>query len=143
MSPGGPVGPSGAGVTVGPLAVPGAGQSMLPVFGDLFPGSGQAPAVKSASRSAGRVQQVAAPPRAASPSGSATVAESDSVSRSLAGLQTSVTESAFPASIISTPKVFPVNRWDPLAAAVLVVLAGLSREGLKAWRRRANQVWPV
>ena len=60
-----------------------------------------------------------------------------------ARLQTSVTESAFPARIISTPKVFPVNRWDPLAAALLVMAAGLAREGLKAWRRRAANIWPI
>jgi hypothetical protein len=67
--------------------------------------------------------------------------QSEAVSRSLAGLQGS-NESAFPATIISTPKVFPVNRWDPLAASVLVVLAGLAREALKSWRRRATQIWP-
>ena len=75
-------------------------------------------------------------------SGSEGVTQSEAVSRSLPGLQTSATESAFPATVISTPKVFPVNRWDPLAASVLVVLAGLAREGIKAWRRRAVQVWP-
>jgi hypothetical protein len=143
MSPGGPIGPTGAGAPVAPLAVSGSGQSVLPIFGDLFPGSGKAAVKTVAPRSTSRVQEIAAPPLVAPRSGSATVAESNSVSRSLAGLQTSVTESAFPATIISSPNVFPVNRWDPLAAAVLVVLAGLSREGLKAWRRRASQIWPI
>jgi hypothetical protein len=71
------------------------------------------------------------------------VTESSPVSRSLAGLRTSADESAFPAKVIATPKVFPVNRWDPLAAAALVVFAGLAREGLRSWRRRATQVWPM
>jgi hypothetical protein len=78
--------------------------------------------------------------RIASPPG---VTESGRVSRSLAGLRTSANESAFPAEIIATPKVFPVNRWDPLAAAALVVTAGLLRERLRNWRRRATQIWPM
>ena len=72
------------------------------------------------------------------------VIESVPVSRSLAGLQAmATTESAFPARVISTPKVFPVNRWDPLAASLLVVLIGLTRPVVNAWRRRANSVWPI
>jgi hypothetical protein len=69
--------------------------------------------------------------------------QSAPVSRKLGGIQSSVTESAFPADIISTPKVFPVNRRDPLAAAALVLLAGVSRELFKAWRRRATDYWPA
>jgi hypothetical protein len=71
------------------------------------------------------------------------VTESGRVSRSLAGLQTSVTESAFPATIISTPGVFPINHRDPLAAAALILLVGVSRELFKVWRRRANSYWPA
>jgi hypothetical protein len=72
------------------------------------------------------------------------VTESEAVSRRLAGMQTSaVTESAFPANIISTPGRFPVNHRDPLAAAALVVLAGVSRELFKVWRRRATDFWPA
>jgi hypothetical protein len=147
MSPGGPIEPTDADVPIGPMAVPGASPSVLPMFGDLFPDSGgKASAVKAPapSRLNGRVQQLAAPPRVAPRSAeSPAVTESTAVRRSLAGLQTSVTESAFPATIISTPKVFPVNHWDPLAAAALVLLAGLAREGFKTWRRRASQIWPV
>ena len=55
----------------------------------------------------------------------------------------SVTESAFPANIISTPKIFPINRRDPLAAAALVLLVGVSRELFKVWRRRATDYWPA
>ena len=69
------------------------------------------------------------------------VTESAAVSRNLAGLQTSASESAFPASVISTPRVFPINRRDPLAAAALILLAGVSRELFKAWRRRATEYW--
>ena len=143
MGPGGPVGPVAAGAPITPLAVPAAGPAMVSTFGDLFSGAGGKSPV--ASRYAGRVQEVAAPPLLApeSPELPPGMTESTAVSRSLPGLQTSVTESAFPATIISTPKVFPVNRWDPLAASLLVVLAGLAREGLKAWRRRASQVWPI
>jgi hypothetical protein len=65
------------------------------------------------------------------------------VSRSLAGLRASANESAFPAEVISTPSVFPVNRWDPLAAAALVVIVGLARDRLRNWRRRATQIWPM
>jgi hypothetical protein len=124
--------------------VPGAADSMLPVFGDLFPTSkASAPAARP-SRSTGRVQEVAAPrvvaPRVSQPVGQT---ESTAVSRRLGGLQTSVTESAFPATIISSPSVFPVNHRDPLAAAALVLLAGVSRELFKAWRRRASQYWPA
>ena len=71
------------------------------------------------------------------------LSESAAVSRRLGGLQTSVTESAFPADIISTPKIFPINRRDPLAAAALVLLVGVSRELFKAWRRRASDYWPA
>jgi hypothetical protein len=143
MSPGGPIGATGADVPVAPLAVSGEGQSVLPMFGDLFPGSGgRAPAANTpAPARSARIQDLAAAPLATTGSASA-MTQSEAVSRSLAGLQGSANESAFPATIISTPKVFPVNRWDPLAASVLVVLAGLAREGLKSWRRRATQIWP-
>jgi len=102
-------------------------------------------AKSSAGSRSERVQEVAAPPLVTGSawSDSPGVAESGSVSRSLAGLQTSVTESAFPATIISTPRVFPVNHRDPLAAAALVLLAGVSRELFKAWRRRATRYWPA
>jgi hypothetical protein len=125
------------------MAVPGASPSVLPMFGDLFPGSGgKAPASPAVSRSSGRVQQLAAPPLVAR-SSSPGPTESGRVSRSLAGLQTSVTESAFPATIISTPGVFPINHRDPLAAAALILLVGVSRELFKVWRRRANSYWPA
>jgi hypothetical protein len=143
----GPVEPESVDEPQGPMAVPGAADSMLPVFGDLFPGTAaraSAPASRPSSQS-GRVQQVAAPSLAAVPTASESIGmtESTSVSRSLAGLQTSVTESAFPATIISTPSVFPVNHRDPLAAAAVVLLLGVSRELFKAWRRRASQYWPA
>jgi hypothetical protein len=65
------------------------------------------------------------------------------VSRSLAGVRTSASETAFPASVISTPKVFPINHRDPLAAGALVLLVGVSRELFRAWRRRAGDYWPA
>jgi hypothetical protein len=147
MTPGAPIEPLGADLPGAPLAVPAAGPSVVPMFGNLFTGAGSqsAPAVQASASAARRVQPVAAPSLLAPESVAASPAmtESGAVSRSLPGLQTSVTESAFPARIISTPKVFPVNRWDPLAAALLVMAAGLAREGLKAWRRRASQIWPI
>ena len=146
MAPGGADGFAGSDDPVEPLAVPGSGQSVLPMFGGLFPGSdARAAKAPAASHSTGRVQELAAPPLVSygSIASSPGVTESAAVSRALAGLQSSVTESAFPATVISTPKVFPVNRWDPLAASLLVVLAGLGREGLKAWRRRASRYWPA
>jgi hypothetical protein len=124
---------------------------MLPVFNN-FKSSGdeQAPSrstrdrSRSRSRPSGDVYEVAAPvvvtPRSSS---SPTVTQSAAVSRRLGGLQTSVTESAFPASIISTPSEFPINHRDPLAAAALVLLAGVSREIFKVWRRRATDYWPA
>ncbi|MCA1843983.1 MAG: hypothetical protein LC792_12530, partial [Actinobacteria bacterium] len=141
---GAPINPQGADEADGPMAVPGAADSMLPVFGDLFPTSkASAPAARP-SRATGRVQEVAAPPVAPSANQPAGMTESTAVSRRLGGLQTSaVTESAFPATIISSPSVFPVNHRDPLAAAALVLLAGVSRELFKAWRRRASQYWPA
>ena len=151
---GGPIGPTGEDAPTGPMAVPGAAPSVLPMFGDLFPGSGGKPPAARAerrrrdtpARSSGRVQEVASSPRVsariATPPSPA-VTESGRVSRSLAGLRASANESAFPAEIIATPKVFPVNRWDPLAAAALVIVAGLAREGIRTWRRRATQLWPM
>ena len=140
-------GPVEADAPITPMAVPGSGSAVLPMFGNLFTGAGgkTAAALPAFSRPAGQVQQVAAPALLAPESvvTAPAVTESSPVSRSLAGLQTSVTEQAFPATIISTPKVFPVNRWDPLAASLLVVMAGLAREGIKAWRRRASQIWPI
>jgi hypothetical protein len=118
------------------------------MFNNLFTGAGSASAgaaVRPPTRPSGSVQPVAAPSLLAPESTLATPAmtESGSVSRSLPGLQSnSVVASAFPTQIISTPKVFPVNRWDPLAASVLVVLLYLGWEGFRAWRRRATQVWP-
>jgi hypothetical protein len=117
------------------------------MFNNLFTGAGSqtASAVPAPVTSARRAQPVAAPSLLAPESAAVAppaMTESSPVSRSLPGLQTSVTESAFPARIISTPKVFPVNRWDPLAASVLVVLLYLGWEGFRAWRRRATQVWP-
>jgi hypothetical protein len=134
MAPGGPIGPTGADA---PLAVPGGGRSVLPIFGDLFPGG---TAKATASRS-GRVQELASSPLVTGRAGSAQT-QSDAVSRSLPGVQASATELAFPARIISTPSVFPINHRDPLAAAALVLLAGVSRELFKAWRRQATRVWP-
>ena len=141
MPPGGPVDSFGDNAPAGSLAVPGSGKSVLPMFGNLFTDSGgRAARAQAGSGSTGRVQEVAAPALVSygSIGSSPAMTQSAAVSRSLAGLQTSVTELAFPAKVISTPKVFPVNRWDPLAASLLVVLLGFGREGLKAWRRRAN-----
>ena len=148
LSPGGPVGPPGENVPVGPMAVPGAAPSVLPMFGDLFPGSGgRAPAVRapapSRTRSSGRVQQLASSPRVTAQASAPEMAESGRVSRSLAGVRTSASETAFPASIISTPEVFPINHRDPLAAGALVLLMGVSRELFRAWRRRAGDYWPA
>jgi hypothetical protein len=142
----GPIEPDGADQPAGPMAVPGAADSMLPVFGDLFPASGSKASAQSSRsvRPSGRVQELAAPPVLAPRVSSQTgMTESTALSRRLGGLQTSVTESAFPARIISTPSVFPVNHRDPLAAAAMVLLAGVSRELFKAWRRRASQYWPA
>jgi hypothetical protein len=128
------------------MAVPGAAPSVLPIFGDLFPGSGgKAPAVRASapSRSTGRVQQLASSPRVTARTSSPVMIESGRVSRSLAGVLSSASESAFPATVISTPKVFPVNHRDPLAAGALVLLVGVSRELFKVWRRRASNYWPA
>ncbi len=127
------------------MAAPGAPEPVLPTFG-YSGGRSQSPANRP-SRSSGRSQELAAPPMVVTSSGSvqasAGMTESQAVSRRLPGMQTSVTESAFPASIISTPKIFPINRRDPLAAAALVLLAGVSRELFKVWRRRATDYWPA
>jgi hypothetical protein len=136
-------------VAIGPMAAPGEAAPVLPTFnGGFYDGSGwkaPAPAKNRPSRSSGKPQQLAAPPLVMSSSGSveasSAVSESAAVSRTLAGNQTSATESAFPSTVISTPKVFPINRRDPLAAAALVLLAGVSRELFKAWRRQANAYW--
>ncbi|MEW6477587.1 MAG: hypothetical protein AB1679_35510, partial [Actinomycetota bacterium] len=137
-------------VAVDPLEAPGSG-SMLPVFNEFLPSSGKASAEgsrpsrnRSRSRSSGRGQELAAPPVVVPHiSIPAAVTESAAVSRRLGGLQTSMTESAFPANIISTPNEFPVNHRDPLAAAALVILVGVSRELFKVWRRRATDYWPA
>ena len=147
MPPDGPIQPLGADEPEA-VAVPAAGPSVVPMFNNLFTGAGSAgagAAVRTPSHPSGSVQQVAAPSLLAPESAvGPAMTESGAVSRSLPGLQSgSVTESAFPAQIISTPKVFPVNRWDPLAASLLVVLFGLGWEGFRIWRRRASQVWPL
>jgi hypothetical protein len=132
---------------ISPMEAPGSG-SMLPVINDFMSSSGgDVSARRERSRPtgfSGRVQELAAPP-VVTLQGSAApgTTESAAVSRRLAGLQTSVTESAFPANIISTPGQFPVNHRDPLAAAALVVLVGVSRELFKVWRRRATEYWPA
>jgi hypothetical protein len=135
-----------ADVAVDPLEAPGSG-SMLPVFNNFLPSSDEEAAVarssRSRSRSSGDVQQLAAAPVVASRISAPAVTESAAVSRQLAGVRTSVTESAFPASIISTPSQFPVNHRDPLTAAALVILVGVSRELFKVWRRRATEYWPA
>ena len=145
VGPGGGVGVSGGDVPVAPLAVPGAGP--LPVFGDLFPAGSGGVVAKAASGSRSRTQELASASFGAgtvSDDTPPTMTQSGSVSRSLAGLQSSVTESAFPARIISTPKVFPINHRDPLAAAALVLILGVGREIFKAWRRKANEsYWPA
>ena len=138
----------------GPIAAPGEAEPVIPTFSNS----------KSRSRSEGRVpersdrrsrrgpgtsnqEELAAPPLVVSSSGSvqASTGQSHSaaVSRQLGGVQTSVNESALPASVISTPKIFPINRRDPLAAAALVLLVGVSRELFKIWRRRATDYWPA
>ena len=127
------------------MASPGAPEPVLPTFG-FSSGKSNAPTNRP-NRSSGRTQELTAPPLVMSSSGSVQASsgltESQAVSRRLAGLQTSVTESAFPASVISTPKIFPINRRDPLAAAALVLLVGVSRELFKVWRRRASDYWPA
>ena len=135
-------------VAISPMEAPGSG-SMMPVINDFMPSSGE----KSSGRrersrptgSSPSVQELAAAPvvtlRGVAPTPGST--ESAAVSRRLGGLQTSVTESAFPANIISTPGEFPINHRDPLAAAALVVLVGVSRELFKVWRRRATDFWPA
>ena len=142
----GPVPWDGDQVAISPMAAPGEAAPVIP-FGDgFYDGSGRKPATPASrpARSSGRSQQ-AAPPLVMSSSGvvqaSSGGTESAAVSRNLAGLQTSASESAFPASIISTPKVFPINRRDPLAAAALILLVGVARELFKAWRRQANDYW--
>jgi hypothetical protein len=134
-------------VAIEPMAAPGEAAPVIPTFGDgFYDGSGRkAPAQNRPSRSHGKTQQVAAPPLVVSSSdfvqASPGMTQSEAVSRQLGGMQTSVTESAFPATVISTPKVFPINRRDPLAAAALVLLAGVSRELFKVWRRQASDYW--
>ena len=125
-------------------------EPVLPLFREMYPPSGEKTSARAVRRSrptgsGGRVQEVAAPPVAAAPRSNPSpgVTESKPVSRRLPGLQTSVTESAFPATVISTPQVFPMNHRDPLAAAALVLLVGVSWELFKAWRRRAGQYWPA
>jgi len=134
-------------VAIEPMAAPGEAAPVLPSFGDgFYDGTGSRPAApaKQRSRTSG-AQQVASAPLVMSSSGyvqaSPGVTESAAVSRNLAGPQSSETESAFPADIISTPKVFPTNRRDPLAAGALVLLIGVGRELFKAWRRQANNYW--
>lgn len=144
-----PVGSEGDGMAVD-MAEP--DEPVLPLFRDFNPPTSEkASARVTRSRPSGsrvredRVEQVAAAPvatprSAPAPSG---VTESTAVSRRLPGLQASLTKQAFPATVISTPKVFPMNHRDPLAAAALVLLLGVSRELFKVWRRRATDYWPA
>ena len=136
----------------GPMPAPGEAQPVIPTLSEYRPRSnGKASVSSDRSRRtrdrSGRDQEVAAAPFVMSSSGALQAApgqtQSAPVSRNLGGLKTSVTESAFPADIISTPRVFPINRRDPLGAAALVLLVGVSRELFKAWRRRASDYWPA
>ena len=148
----GPVAMDGDEYDIEPMAAPGEAEPVIPTFSRSNPRSGGKASVSSDRpdrRRSGRGgdQELAAPPLVMSSSGvvqaSPGQSQSAAVSRNLGGLQTSVTESAFPADIISTPKIFPVNRRDPLAAAALVLLVGVSRELFKAWRRRVSDYWPA
>ncbi|HEX6380544.1 MAG TPA: hypothetical protein VF180_04815, partial [Acidimicrobiia bacterium] len=136
----------------GPMPAPGEAQPVIPTLSEYRPRSnGKASVSSDRSRRtrdrSGRDQKVAAAPFVMSSSGAVQAApgqtQSAEVSRNLGGLKTSVTESAFPADIISTPRVFPINRRDPLGAAALVLLVGVSRELFKVWRRRASDYWPA
>jgi hypothetical protein len=136
----------------GPMA-PGEAQPVIPTFSRYNPRSGEKASVSGDRGSRrersgrNRDQQLAEAPLVMSSSGvvqaSSGSTESAAVSRRLGGMQASATESAFPADIISTPKIFPINRRDPLAAAALVLLVGVSRELFRAWRRRASDYWPA
>ena len=147
----GPVEIEGDEYAFGPMPAPGEAQPVIPTFSNSR--SNGKPSVNSDRSTrrtrdrSGRDQQLAANSFVMSSSGAVQAsqgqAQSAPVSRNLGGLQTSVTESAFPADIISTPKIFPINRRDPLAAAALVLLAGVARELFKAWRRRASDYWPA
>jgi hypothetical protein len=150
----GPVEMEGDEYAFGPMPAPGEAQPVIPTLTEYKPRSGGKASVSS-DRSSGRRnrdrsdrdQELAAEPFVMSSSGAVQAmpgqTQSSAVSRNLGGLQSSVTESAFPADIISTPKVFPINRRDPMAAAALVLLVGVSRELFKAWRRRASDYWPA
>jgi hypothetical protein len=139
----GPVPLDGDEVAIAPLAAPGEAAPVIPSFATK--GSGQAWSANRPSRGLGTVQDYDAPPAASSTWVHQTPGQTQSaaVTRQLGGLQTSVNESAFPASVISTPGVFPMNRKDPLAAAALILLIGVARELFKAWRRQANDYWPA
>ena len=152
----GPIDQGGDEYAFGPVPAPGEAQPVFPTLSEYSPRSGGKASARPDSSSRrrnrdrpgrGGNEEVAAEPFVMSSSGavqgSPGTSQSAAVSRKLAGLQTSATESAFPADIISTPKIFPINRRDPLAAAALVLLAGVARELFKAWRRRASDYWPA
>ena len=139
----------------GPGPAPGEAQPVIPALAEhKVRSGGKASATSDRSsrrrnnrdRTAGDQELAAAPPvvsSAGAVQASPGQTQSEAVSRKLGGLKSSVNESAFPADIISTPRVFPVNRRDPLAAAALVLLVGVSRELFKAWRRRVSDYWPA
>jgi len=128
-------------VAIEPLGAPGEAAPVIPTFRS-------SPTLRAAGRPArinDRVQDYPESPAVSSGvvQQSLGQTESEAVSRRLGGLQTSINESAFPATVISTPKVFPMNRRDPLAAAALILLIGVSRELFKVWRRQASDYWPA
>jgi len=133
----------------GPIAAPGEAEPVIPkISGHRARSGGKASAAdREPRRRSGRGEEVASAPLVISSSGAVQASpgqsQSAAVSKRLGGLQTSANESALPASVISTPKVFPINRRDPLAAAALVLLVGVTRELFRAWRRRASDFWPA
>lgn len=147
-------------VALDPMEAPGSG-SPLPVFNQLKPSSAEkassdrrdrSRSTGGRSRGTGRVQdyddpatgEVAYSPEALTSRSltPAAVVESESARRRLGGARAAVTESAFPADVISTPGE-TLNRRNPLAAAALVLLVGVARELFKVWRRRAYDFWPA
>ena len=146
-------------VAISPTETPGSGEP-LPVFNQLTSSSSgkvsdrnrrdRSRVTGSRSRESGRslddTEELAYAPEEALTARSLTpaaVVESESARRRLGGTRASASrEAALPTGAISTP-ADPLSRRNPLAAAALVLLVGVSRELFKVWRRRAHDFWPA